>query len=189
MGASQFTVGGQTGFTFNSPVTLTFSFDPSKIPSGATLALYYYDNTAKQWVNAGGAVNWTSDTITCQTTTIAYEYAVMAEIPQPASLGFTDVSSSYWAYGAIMSLCSQGIVSGYPDGTFKPDNPITRAEFVSIMDKVLKLPAYSPQTPTFSDVSSSDWCYQSVETAVYAGIAKGYDDGTFRPGNDITRGD
>ena len=54
VGAYEFTVGGQIGFTFNNPVTLTFSFDPSKIPSGAAPALYYYDNTAKQWVNAGG---------------------------------------------------------------------------------------------------------------------------------------
>ena len=55
------------------------------------------------------------------------------------------------------------------------------------MDKVLKLPAYNPQTPTFSDVSADDWYDQAVEAAVYAGIVKGYGDTTFRPGNHITR--
>ena len=52
--------------------------------------------------------------------------------------------SSYWAYSEITALSTAGYVYGYPDGTFKPGNTITRAEFVSIMDKVLKLPAYRP---------------------------------------------
>ena len=62
---------------------------------------------------------------------------------------FSDVPSTYWAYGAIESLAGQGIFSGYPDGTFKPDNPVTRAELCTCMDKALKLPAYSPGNPNF----------------------------------------
>jgi hypothetical protein len=55
------------------------------------------------------------------------------------------------------------------------------------MSKVLKLSAHSPSVPDFSDVSSGDWFYSSVESAVYAGIIKGNGNGTFAPGDPITR--
>ncbi len=105
----------------------------------------------------------------------------------PAPPAFSDVPETYWGYDAISSLGGQGYVSGYPDGTFRPNDDITRAEFVSIMDKALKLAPYTVPTPTFSDVSPGAWFDQMVETAVYAGIAKGFGDGTFRPESNITR--
>jgi hypothetical protein len=105
--------------------------------------------------------------------------------PVPAQV-FSDVPTSYWAADAINGLSSLGYVSGYPDGTFMPDNRITRAEFVSILSRTLKLAA-SSAAPGFSDVSSGDWFYGSVESAVYAGIVKGYGDGTFQPNAPISR--
>jgi hypothetical protein len=102
---------------------------------------------------------------------------------------FSDVPTSYWAYGAISNLSSLGYISGYPDGSFKPGNAISRAEFVSIIDRAMKLPAYKPATPNFSDVSTSAWFYGSVERAVYAGIIKGYGNSVFGPNDPITRED
>ena len=99
---------------------------------------------------------------------------------------FTDVPTSFWAYGDIESLSGLGYISGYPDGSFKPGNTITRAEFVSILAKVLKLATYNPAAPDFSDVAQGDWFYGSVEEAVYAGIVKGYGS-TFKPDDPITR--
>ncbi len=100
---------------------------------------------------------------------------------------FSDIPSSYWAYAAIESLSGLGDVSGYPDGTFKPGSQITRAEFVSILDKAVKLQTYGLSAPGFSDISSSDWFYRSVESAVYAGIVKGYGNDQFAPNKPITR--
>ncbi len=100
---------------------------------------------------------------------------------------FTDVPGSFWAYGDIEKLSGLGYISGYPDGTFRPNNLITRAEFVTVMDKVLNLTTYTPQTPSFTDINPGDWFDQAVETAVYRGIAKGYGDGTFRPNAPISR--
>jgi hypothetical protein len=112
--------------------------------------------------------------------------------PVPAPI-FTDVYISYWGYDAISSLSGKGIVSGYPNGAFMPNNQISRAEFCAIMDKVLNLTVAPdqagtlPQTVKFTDVNTGDWFYQSVQAAVYAGIAKGYGDGTFHPNAPISR--
>ena len=109
--------------------------------------------------------------------------ATLPPVPEPI---FSDVSASYWGYDAISILSGKGI-SGYPDGTFLPNKQITRAEFCTIMDRVLNLTTYSPQMPTLTDVNTGDWFYQSVQAAVYAGIAKGYGDGTFNPNAPISR--
>lgn len=106
---------------------------------------------------------------------------------QPPVKAFTDVPDGYWAKDQIQELVQNGIVSGYPDGTFKPDNEITRAEFVRVATLALKIADRNSDKPTFSDVYPADWFYQTVEGAVYAGIAKGYPDGTFLPNAMITR--
>ena len=56
-----------------------------------------------------------------------------------------------------------------------------------MIDRILKLPAYNPAAPDFSDVSTGDWFYASVENAVYAGIVKGYGNSAFKPDDPITR--
>lgn len=188
----EFTVGGNSGYKFAKPVTLTFSFDPAALSPGETPAVYYYDTTASQWVGLGGTVSGSTITVNVDHFT---KFAVLAgkvetpvapAVALPTAPAFSDVSVSYWAYNAIGSLCGLGYVAGYPDGTFKPDNQITRAEFISILNKVLQPPAYNPATPDFSDVAPGDWCYGSVESAVYAGVVKG-DGRAFSPNAQITR--
>jgi peptide/nickel transport system substrate-binding protein len=80
-----------------------------------------------------------------------------------------------------------GFIAGYPDGSFKPDNPVTRAEFLKILTSVLGMvPIYGAESP-FNDVSFEDWYFGYVMAAVNAGIASGYPDGTFKPNAPITR--
>ncbi len=106
--------------------------------------------------------------------------------PSTATPVFADVPASYWASEQIAELNSLGCVSGYPGGRFRPDSSVTRAEFVSMLVKALKLTAANNTTPGFGDLSPGDWCYQAVASAVYYGIVKG-DGQAFHPGQAITR--
>ena len=115
-----------------------------------------------------------------------FTYTVPAPAPVMGAI-FTDVPNTFWAYADIENLAGLGYATGYSDGTFRPNSQITRAEFCAIMDKVLNVTTFTQQTPTFTDVNTGDWFYQAVEEAVYAGIAKGYNDGTFRPNAPISR--
>lgn len=101
-----------------------------------------------------------------------------------AFAAFSDVTG-HWAASAIAGWSSKGLVSGYPDGTFKPDNPVTRAEFVTLVNRAF---GFAGQKQTgFSDVAPGDWYAAEVAKAAAAGYITGYEDNTFRPQNAITR--
>lgn len=91
-----------------------------------------------------------------------------------------------WAQQTIEKWLSQGLTEGYPDGTFKPDQPVTRAEFVTMVNKAFGL-SDSGAASSFSDVEAGDWFYGQVSEAVYAGYTAGYPDNTFKPDSQITR--
>jgi len=102
---------------------------------------------------------------------------------------FADVPSDYWAAKEITYLASNGIIEGFPDGTFKPVGFVTREQFAKIIAVAKKLPLVKPATPTFSDVSPSSWSYPYVEAAVKAGYIKGIGGGKFGPTLGIKRAD
>ena len=100
--------------------------------------------------------------------------------------GYSDVAAESWYGPAIATLSAAGIVDGYPDGTFRPDAGITRAEFVKVAVSFL---LYQNETygGTFSDVTEGQWFAGYVFTAAAQGLVDGYPDGTFRPDAGITR--
>ncbi|MCR4428320.1 MAG: S-layer homology domain-containing protein [Caldiserica bacterium] len=100
---------------------------------------------------------------------------------------FPDVPFEYWAFQEINSLNEVGILSGYPDGYFKPENPVSRAEFAKIALLAFRLPPSKPEFSTFSDVPPDHWAYQFIEGAVKAGLIKGYPDGTFQPEKEVSK--
>lgn len=97
---------------------------------------------------------------------------------------FTDVERDRWSITAISYMSEMGIIKGYPDGTFRPQASITRAEFASIAAKFAEL---KEGNKTFSDLNRNHWAYEIVSRAVTAGWINGYPDGTFKPDNKITR--
>ena len=98
---------------------------------------------------------------------------------------YSDVSVSDWYNNAISTLSNAGILSGYPDGTFRPDAPISRAEFAAIAVGFSKT-IYNGETG-FSDVDENHWAYRFISLAEHLGWISGYPDGTFRPDQTITR--
>ncbi|MGD0154083.1 MAG: S-layer homology domain-containing protein, partial [Thermacetogeniaceae bacterium] len=110
------------------------------------------------------------------------------EVPPPVPAPvFADVLASYWAFDAINDLSIHRYVYGYPDGTFKPDSIITRAEFVCILNRALELRRYNYAMPDYNDIFSGQWFYSSVENATRAGIVYGYGNEMFAPDKPITR--
>lgn len=91
----------------------------------------------------------------------------------------------HWAQGTIIQWTTNGYIAGYPDGTFKPDNSITRAEFVVMVNKAM---GYNKRgNAYFSDVSAAHWAYAEIMKGVEAGYITGNGDGTFRPDAPVTR--
>ena len=99
---------------------------------------------------------------------------------------FKDVAPGDSAGEAIQFLKDESIASGYPDGTFRPDETLNRAEAVKILLTANKISVES-EDAEFPDVAPRDWFTDYVGTAVARGIVKGYSDGMFKPGNTISR--
>ena len=91
----------------------------------------------------------------------------------------------HWAREAIDEMIDKGYISGYSDGSIKPDNFITRAEFMSAANKIFNFT--QKRSISFKDVKKSDWFYDTVETAAEAGYISGYEDNTIRAENYITK--
>lgn len=108
---------------------------------------------------------------------------------------FPDVETGKYYTGAVAWANEAGIVNGYPDGTYKPDNAITRREMATMMTRYIawheKQKNVTHKTvsdpATFSDVDSSDYAIADITKCAQYGIIIGYPDGTYKPGKDATR--
>ena len=99
---------------------------------------------------------------------------------------FTDTNGK-WYEETINNCVNKGWVNGYEDGTFRGDNPITRAEFVTMINRMLENQDIAQSN--FSDVFESNWYYTDIQKAMALNIINGYEDGTFKPENNILRQD
>src|SRR5450756_2338209 len=96
----------------------------------------------------------------------------------------TDISG-HWAQVKIQSWIDKGLIKGYPDGTFKPDQDVTRAEFMALVNRAFGYTAVAPIT--YTDVKAGSWYAPEVAKAQAAGYITGYPDGTMKPENPISR--
>ncbi len=108
----------------------------------------------------------------------------------PATAAFTDLEETHNAYDAVNVLSKLGVINGYDDGSFKPNNNVTRAEFTAMLLRTRGLGSVgstSLENPPFPDVTTPDvsWAIANIRTAREMGIINGYDDGTFKPNNNV----
>lgn len=112
-------------------------------------------------------------------------YSLLLDKDVKITKSFSDVPTDAWYAKAVNTLSSLGMLGGYPDGTFRPDAPITRAEFAAIALAF----AYDPASAScsYTDVNANAWYYTYVAQATTYGWIGGYPDGSFHPNNSITR--
>lgn len=92
---------------------------------------------------------------------------------------------NHWAKAQIADWVEKGLIKGYPDGTFKPDNKVTRAEFMALVNRAF---GYDEKVAiNYKDVPNGAWFYETIAKAKAVGYIGGYEDGTIRPNNPITR--
>lgn len=179
----EFSVDSKTSYSFNKPITITLKLNTT---AGSSPAIYYYDSQSSKWIKVGGTVSGSTINVSVDHFT---KYTVLAENQtQPTAatqqISYTDLDK-HWAKQFVEKLAGLGAVSGYPDGSFKPDAPITRAEFVTILVKALKLTS-SGNGPVFKD-TAGHWASADISIAAESGLISGYGDNCFKPDSMITR--
>ncbi len=103
---------------------------------------------------------------------------------------YSDVSPNSYYYEAVMNLNEMGIIKGFSDGSFKPSNSVTRAEFVKMMvlamDKAGDAAALDSGTSVFTDIKPNNWAIGYINVAIKEQIVTGYADGTFQPNENVS---
>jgi parallel beta-helix repeat protein len=106
-------------------------------------------------------------------------------VASTGNVAFQDVQG-HWAQAYIQALAAKNIITGFPDGTFKPNEPVTRAQFAAIILKAFAPASKKPST-TFSDVTQKYWAYDAIQTASKGGFMAGYPGSVFKPEQKIPR--
>ena len=172
------TSGSEAAFSVTPTVVLA---DPSV--TGVSRWLNTTDHTAYLSGYPGGTFG--PDNSMTRAEVAQMFYALLLNKDVTITKSFSDVPADAWYATAVNTLASLGMVSGDPDGTFRPNDPITRAEFCVIALAF----AYEPDNAVcyFGDVSRSDWFYTYVAQAASYGWIGGYTNGNFGPNDQITR--
>lgn len=101
---------------------------------------------------------------------------------------FPDMTTDHWAVQQIEILTDSGVIVGYPDGTFKPDDNVTRAEFASMAIKALGQEHTTVAQPVeFTDITPEHWAYDAIQKALYFDLISSGDGSQFRPDDSVSR--
>lgn len=173
-----------TGAQLASPAPAVVRASASVLGGLAPQRLALYLLGGEGWTALPTAVDPAADTITANIRSPAILVAVAA------TAHFSDLPPTNWAAPYVDTLLAAGAVAGYPDGTFRPAQAMTRAEFVKALVATMGLPTTPARTDLsgpFSDVPAGAWYAPYVAAAVRAGIAHGTSATTFSPGATLLR--
>ena len=159
-------------------IEVQFSYDPSKVTNLNQLAVYKYDETEKRWVAVGGIID-------------AQYHTVTITLDSPATLAlmenmvvFKDLDG-HWSKEIVEFLAARQIITGDNEGNFNPNMGITRAEFSTLIVRMLNLPI-NDSASQFTDVTDK-WYESYITTAQEFGIVKGVSDTNFEPERVVSR--
>jgi len=180
----------------SGPAAVAMSYAEGDVASAAEghLAILYYDQGQGQWKSVTVSRDPAKNEVRGQLSELGL--AGLA-LPLPTS-HFTDVPSSwldpYWALWEIEACVAADIVSGYLDGTYHPEYPVTRDQMAAYISRALAggeenvPPKSAYPVPSFTDVLADQWAYNYIEYAVSQNVVKGYEDGSYQPGAVVDRG-
>jgi len=119
---------------------------------------------------------------------LAVAFIFFATIP---AIAYPDVDEDYWAAAQINDLTAKGVIIGYPDGTFQPDNNVTRAEFAAMVIRALGQEHTKVIQPVeFTDITEEHWAYSDIQKALYFDLISRDSEGDlFRPDDPVSRGE
>ena len=121
---------------------------------------------------------------------VAFLYRYLTdEDMAPGEARFPDVPATHTHFESVQWAVQEMITRGYADGTFKPGQDITRAEFASMLHRAVDPEFTAPTTPDFPDVAASNPHYEAIAWLAAEGLSTGYRDGTFKPEQQISRGE
>ncbi|WLR53017.1 S-layer homology domain-containing protein [Bacillus tianshenii] len=113
--------------------------------------------------------------------------SAVAPVVANAESNFTDVQSNDWFYDAVNYLTSKDVLDGFEDGSFRPSEDVTRAQAAKILAVTLELDVENTNEVSFPDVDEDAWYANYVSALVEEGVINGFEDGTFRPDETLTR--
>ncbi len=119
--------------------------------------------------------------------TVVAAGAVIAVAPAIASAEFKDVKKTAPYYNAVMDLVNRGVISGFADNTFKPDLHMSRGQAAIVIARMLNLSTTDTNGSYFTDITSGNQFYGAAASLVNAGVDVAYEDGSFKPRQNITR--
>lgn len=122
------------------------------------------------------------------TATLVAGAVVAVAPPAGAAISFKDVKETNAHYENIMNLAERGIIRGYEDGTFRPGNSIKRGNAAHIIAEIIGLDTTNVKNPNFKDISTKNSNYGAIAALANAGIINGFEDGTYRANDMLTRG-
>ena len=185
--AMNVTTGVESKVEFKKPISITLPYDPDMVGQGMedSLVAYWFDPSASSWVSMGGTVDKTAKTVTFTTDHLSV-YALMVNEKVSEKVTFTD-TVDHWAQSDIEAMAALNVVKGGPDGLFRPNSNITRAEFSAMLVRLLGIDPQQQGELKFTDVTNDKW-YNSVVSAAYSnGLIQGYSESSFGPEDNITR--
>ncbi len=155
----------------------------TELKNAAAANYLLWGGSVTAWENSVAALH---DYIQTRNTWLSAQFAKWSSEGEPELLGYVDVTSADWFYNDVMRATEYGILNGMDYGIFAPSETTTRAQATKVLFAISGAPRY-PYEPLFPDVFTYDWFYPAVMWASKNDVVRGYEDGTFRPQNSITR--
>lgn len=162
-------------------VSVNYTLKPYEDPN--KVVVYYIGDSGELKIVTNGRYNAATGKVEFKPVHLSKYVTVYADVT------FTDIVDISWAKESIEALAAREVIKGVGDGTFRPHNRVTRAEFIKMLMMAFELAEDDDAMCSFSDVEQGAWYYDSIAAAQKLGIVKGRPDGTFGVNDEITRQD